>query len=75
MKKLLLLMLMAMIAGSAHAEKSHKAAVAKQLAKTKWQQQVKPADTTGHIQYRQRDVDPRLGQSMHVAPAPTAKQQ
>lgn len=74
MKKLLFLLLLVAITVTAYAEKTHKATVAKQGAKPRQQQPVKPADTAGHMEYRQREVDPRLGRNMYVAAAPLAKQ-
>lgn len=69
MKKLLSILLLAAITVTVYAEKNHKGAVTKQPAKLRQQQAVKSVDTAGHMEYRQRELAPRLGRSMRVDPS------
>jgi hypothetical protein len=73
--KPLLTLLLAAITATAYADNNHKAdkvkpaqAVPQPATDTAWH------GTGTHNDYGQRELDPRLGRSMYVAPAPPAKQ-
>ena len=80
MKKLLFLLLLAAITATAYAEKNHKTITKSKTKLPQQAQTVMPAnpvsnnDTAWHgsgneHQYGQRELDPRLGRSMHVDPS------
>jgi hypothetical protein len=89
MKKLLFVVLLASIAAPVYAGKNTKASPKSKTLKPKLaqqQQSIKPADNPAsnndttwhgsgnHTEYGMRELDPRVGRYMHVAPAPPAKQ-
>jgi hypothetical protein len=77
MKKLLSLLLLTVITVTAYAEKNHKAVAKNKTIKPKLQEQTAtPANndtawhgTGNHYDYSQRELDPRIGRSMYVAPS------
>jgi hypothetical protein len=80
MKKLSILLLLSILTVAAHAEKNHKAVAKNKTIQPKLQEPaVTPTtDTAWHgtgneHRYGQRELDPRIGRSMYVAPAPPAK--
>ncbi|PQJ12996.1 hypothetical protein CJD36_004430 [Flavipsychrobacter stenotrophus] len=74
MKQLLSILLLVTITATAYAEKNHKATAKSTVLNPKPQQSAQQVDTTKHVQYNERERDPRVGRSMYIAPAQPAKQ-